>query len=84
MSVADQTKSLVQALSKSGAFSSDMITPEEECLLHLMNFKCAACLQGSLKFRGVRRGSSSHGIGPGGKEEQGHFCMSRKVMAEFF
>lgn len=82
MSVADQIKSLVQALWKSGACSSN-ITPEEECLLHLMNLKCAACLQGSLKFRGVRRGSSPHGIGPGGKEEQGHFCVSREVMAKF-
>lgn len=83
MSVAYQTKSPVQALSKSGAFNSDIITPEEECLLHLMNFKCAACLQGSLKFRGVRRGSSPYGIGPGGKEEQGHFYVSREVMAKF-
>lgn len=72
VSVVDQTKSPVQALSKSGAFSSDTVTPEEECLLHLMNFKCAVCLQGSLKFRGVRGGSSPHGIGPGGQEKQGH------------
>lgn len=48
-----------------------------------MNFKCAACLQRSLKFRAVKRGSSPHGRGLGGKEEQGHFCMSREVMAKF-
>lgn len=48
-----------------------------------MNFKCAACFQGSLKFRGVTRGSSPHGTGLGGKEEQGHFCVSGEVMAKF-
>lgn len=60
-----------------------MVTLEEDCLLHLMNFKYAACLQGPLTFRGVRRGSSPHGIGPGGKEEEGHYGMSREVMAKF-
>lgn len=48
-----------------------------------MNFKCAAYLQGSLIFRRVRRGSSPHGTGLGGKAEQGHFCVSREVMAKF-
>lgn len=42
--VLDQSRSSGQAFSKSGTLSSNMITPEEECLLHLMNFKCAACL----------------------------------------
>lgn len=49
-----------------------------------MNFKCAACLQGSLKFSGVKRGSSPLGTELSGKEEQGHFCVSREVMAKFF
>lgn len=44
VSVLDQSRSSVQAFLKSGTLSSNMITPEEECLLHLMNFKCAACL----------------------------------------
>lgn len=83
VSVADQTKSLDQALSKSGSFHSNMITPEEESLFHLVNFKCVLCFQGSLKFRGVRSDSSPHRIGPGRKEKQRYFCVSRKVTAKF-